>query len=643
MNSTEDNLRQTVIDILSSQEKELEKKASQYLDAVQSLFYAQETTSTAEDKRKLAQTNYGYYEKFSEKVAHLKDYASTLLSLTNQSKQLVRNTISLCATNASNVQIAANSIVKLGSDIGSVFSIVNSLDFGSDIYRMSEQCLTMINTTAPLAEILAQQAMELSVETAEINSGALGSSVEKIKASIDNLTSNADTQLASAMDYLDVCEKTLKTAQTVENEAQQTLASSHTIFQSSQCSFLSATEILNLNLHLKDLSLSSFTVCFNYIKGISDKDNNRQNIVESYYIFLVKSRERAAFTMAMAQQLILTPRAFVEVTPKDTDKATNVSVEIKISDMTDSDGDPIQPEQEYCVLVLAVYTTDYKKTINNFDDFLSAPSSPFLLNERSTLQHAKIEHIKSEKAANTLGFRLRKTTEQELNPAYSNTPQRSQLAEDQYQQEKLKRDINSLTYELRALNSLLDRVTSDKSQILSIQKQYEQILQDSRALKQLSSDCLNNINSANRRSIAIAKETKDLVDHLMYSSDLVTKLANLIVRKKALNPLISQELITQVIQSTKDTDKAIALSLITLKSSFTAESACLSSQAALSLINEECNTLYKLLTDSNSDKHSLKAQLEESILSASTKRTQIAQAIQQISAELKIKRSSQKN
>lgn len=49
------------------------------------------------------------------------------------------------------------------------------------------------------------------------------------------------------------------------------------------------------------------------------------------------------------------------------------------SPVLDSDGESLVLGKNYVVFVMAVYTDDYKREINNFDDFLSAPSREFLI------------------------------------------------------------------------------------------------------------------------------------------------------------------------------------------------------------------------------------------------------------------------
>ncbi|SDL74305.1 hypothetical protein SAMN05421813_1021 [Daejeonella rubra] len=104
-------------------------------------------------------------------------------------KAVVSNEISVTKTAvcASNVQIAANSIVRLASDMGSISNIISAGDSGSDLHELCKKSIDQINKTAKKAEIASQLAMEASIFSSEVSLNIVGSSIEKISGSIQNL------------------------------------------------------------------------------------------------------------------------------------------------------------------------------------------------------------------------------------------------------------------------------------------------------------------------------------------------------------------------------------------------------------------------------------------------------------------------
>ncbi|WP_339694164.1 hypothetical protein [uncultured Roseivirga sp.] len=406
MNSFNDNLRQTMIDILSTQESELAIQSSSNQAAQLALYYAQGSQLNAESKRDLAQVSYGSKERLFNEADSLKELVSNILTSANQGKALVENAMSLSATTAANVQIASNAIMKLASDIGSVFSMVNAADFNSEIYEMANECNALISKTAYLAESASQISMELTLLAAEVDIPTLNSTAEKTNVSIKDLVSVLNDQLATVKEHLNSTCEALKNTNAGESQANETFKLTSANRKALENSLILANEKLNLNLEVKNQSFKSFTVSFDYLK---EPFEGGKGIAKNYYILLVKNSERLIFTIADAEQAILNQKVIGEVVPSETDPQQSASITINAKDLIDSDGDPIQLGQAYAIFVLAAYTSDYKKAINNYNDYLSAPSQPFSLSH--TLQHAESESIKLNKTTNTLSFGLIENTD----------------------------------------------------------------------------------------------------------------------------------------------------------------------------------------------------------------------------------------
>jgi hypothetical protein len=139
--------------------------------------------------------------------------------------------------------------------------------------------------------------------------------------------------------------------------------------------------------------------------------------VDKYYVIVVKDQAKTTFTVANAENIILNSSAskpqFIavpddvykliskhgQITGYDPKKPTPITtadglavyphmkfVDIDVNffnykkeTLSDSDGDLIVMGVNYVVFVYATYQESYKRKINTFDDFLSAPSVTFAL------------------------------------------------------------------------------------------------------------------------------------------------------------------------------------------------------------------------------------------------------------------------
>lgn len=119
-----------------------------------------------------------------------------------------------------------------------------------------------------------------------------------------------------------------------------------------------------------------------------------------------------------------------------------------------------------------------------------------------------------------------------------------------------------------------------------------------------ASELLQSSDIAAKEMIAASGKTDEqaslsntVINKLIYSAEVVNKLANMIVRKKALNPLISDELISMVSKAGEDANNAVTLSLVALKSSISAQTTNAESMAISSLEVFQAKKLLYLLTE----------------------------------------------
>jgi hypothetical protein len=106
---------------------------------------------------------------------------------------------------------------------------------------------------------------------------------------------------------------------------------------------------------------------------------------------------------------------------------------------------------------------------------------------------------------------------------------------------------------------------------------------------------------ADSKTQSLAKYITDVMNKLIYSAEMINKLANYVVRKKALNPLISDELVSMLGTAGSDANNAVALTLVALKSTFASQASNMESQSATALEYVQSMDVYQLITGTNND------------------------------------------
>jgi len=165
MNSYKENLNALVLTSLQSQglnEKAIHAKLNA---AMFILYYAEGATILAEKKLEASQAELAIKAKIKAEAVNNVNLSNKLLASATQTNTYFKQSINNTAVCAANVQVAANAIVRLAGDIGSIFSILNAADQNSDIFRDTERVRTLIDHTAYTAELASKLAMEASVYT----------------------------------------------------------------------------------------------------------------------------------------------------------------------------------------------------------------------------------------------------------------------------------------------------------------------------------------------------------------------------------------------------------------------------------------------------------------------------------------------
>ncbi|WP_422360471.1 hypothetical protein [Reichenbachiella sp.] len=156
--------------------------------------------------------------------------------------------------------------------------------------------------------------------------------------------------------------------------------------------------------------------------------------------------------------------------------------------------------------------------------------------------------------------------------------------------------VASLSTKLTKLEGFLAVAESNKVQALSHRNLVDEVITNAENLKSNSKIAFDEMVSTNEKMETVSSEMKGLIDKLIYSAEIINKLSNLIIRKKAQNPLISDELVAMVGTAGTDANNAVALTLTALKSAFAALSSSVESEASTALQYNQAVDLHKALT-----------------------------------------------
>jgi hypothetical protein len=383
MNTYSEILQTTVLDSLQSQYLAQTNLRSQVNAAMFSLYYAQGATITAEEKLDEAKADATFKETVNKQTLTNSHIANNLLASATQGDQYVKQSVSNTAVYAANVQIAATAIIRLASDIGNIWSLINAADYGSELYTQAKKTVDLINDTAYAAENTSQLAMEASMLAAEVSSSTVLDKAKSTNTLINNLLQISSTNLDTAIQTAVAAKAVLSQAGTAEKLAEGIFATLNADYQAARAACGFGNKTFNLNLMVPDAHItdSSFVVEF-----------TKPNYPASgYYIVMVKDSKKLSFSLTEAENLLQQGNTQIIISvplPHLSPAAypTYLSKQVNFLDMPgpdkilqDADGDELVWGQRYVIFVLAVLTDTYKKERGSFDNFLSAPCEPFTL------------------------------------------------------------------------------------------------------------------------------------------------------------------------------------------------------------------------------------------------------------------------
>jgi len=274
----------------------------------------------------------------------------------------------------------------LASDVGSIFSIVHAADRKSDIFADTDTVRALVDNTAHAAEIASKLAMETSMYTSEVSVPTLLDKAKSSNLAINNLLAITSTDFNNISAIVNADNATLAAASAKEKLAEGVLEDIGVDYRATKGAYNSTNKELNLDLWVAYLFNTVYNISFIPLENPFYKEV----IVNEYYLIVVKNAKKATFSMPNAQSIRNNnaKNQFIPVdliTPNTVDCVIDFLRYEKISKTNDyypyadADGEDIKLGEKYVVFVMALYKEPYKREINNFDDFLSAPSKEFVL------------------------------------------------------------------------------------------------------------------------------------------------------------------------------------------------------------------------------------------------------------------------
>ena len=156
--------------------------------------------------------------------------------------------------------------------------------------------------------------------------------------------------------------------------------------------------------------------------------------------------------------------------------------------------------------------------------------------------------------------------------------------------------VTSLTAKLANFQIYLTTAYNNRAVASTNKVLIDQMVQTAIDLQNNSSIAFDEMGQADLKTKILAKSINSVINKLIYSAEMIDKLSNLLIRKKALNPLISDELISLVATSGKDANNAVALTLVALNATFASMASNMESESALALENAQAIQFLQMLT-----------------------------------------------
>ncbi|MBV1873603.1 MAG: hypothetical protein KUG80_02415 [Gammaproteobacteria bacterium] len=172
------------------------------------------------------------------------------------------------------------------------------------------------------------------------------------------------------------------------------------------------------------------------------------------------------------------------------------------------------------------------------------------------------------------------------------------VKEGEYKVEQLQSVVSSLQDKSTEFTGFLTDAENSKEIALTNYNLVKSVANTVNELKHNANIVKAQTSNAENKLKITANNVAELIKQLIFSSEIIDKLAQLIIKKKSLNVLISDELVTIINTATTDANEAVAATLLALKSCYAAMATGEESMDISALEYKQSMILYQLLTGS---------------------------------------------
>lgn len=151
--------------------------------------------------------------------------------------------------------------------------------------------------------------------------------------------------------------------------------------------------------------------------------------------------------------------------------------------------------------------------------------------------------------------------------------------------------VNSLVAKSNQFNSFLAQADADQATALANFNLVKDAMSSVNALVAGAKFALRQTDAASDGVCKVSAGVAELINKLIFSVEIIDKLAQLINKQKSINPLVPDSLIAFLSKATTDANNAVALTLTALQSCYAAETTLLESLSAMKLGDDQATKL----------------------------------------------------
>mgnify|MGYP000206323632 CR=1 FL=1 len=395
MSEYSNNLHNEIASLLQSQELELKKIKSLYLASEFALYYAQGAMVTADEKLQMHNDLLSKKAAIKDQILKINGLSANVLTSASQENDNVNQAKANIASCAANVQTAANAITKLTSDVVAISNLIHAADFNSEIYETSKKAYKKMIAIATNAQKCSQDAMDATILISEVNSATVSDSAKLTNTAVQKLLKGISKECEDLSQEVMADREVIATSTIKATFSDGLFKNSKAAYLATQKAYETLNTVLNLGLNVAMHSDNSHTVSFNTLNAPFDGKND----VTAYYIMLVKEKNKSVFNNEEAEHIITLGEkskryTAIQIKSEKGSIKDTFSNLISTTDLLDTDGESLVLGENYVVFVMAAYSLAYKKELNDFEDYLSAPSHSFKLTYTLTAPDYKTFTIK---------------------------------------------------------------------------------------------------------------------------------------------------------------------------------------------------------------------------------------------------------